>query len=107
MNSDEFNERISAQRAILRTVNSARWPGEELFGVSSRAIERWRTTNALPETSPVVQLVIEAGAKLFFLANRSQECISPEYRSVASEIVALNDRIAAALRSPSAGGLGG
>jgi hypothetical protein len=37
----EFNNRIAAQRAILRVINREARSGEQLFGLSSKAIDRW------------------------------------------------------------------
>lgn len=36
----EFNNRIAAQRDILACINEKNWK-EELFGLSSGAIDRW------------------------------------------------------------------
>jgi len=82
----EFNNRIAAQRSILKVVNGHRNDKEELIGLSSKAIDRWVSTNTLDSNSNIVQLVRELSGKLFFLANKSQEQISPEYKATALEI---------------------
>jgi len=84
----EFNNRVAAQRAILRVVNVVRWPTEPLLGLSSKAIARWISANRIEPGSRVAQLVQESAAKLFFLANKSQEQISEEYSIVRAEIMA-------------------
>jgi hypothetical protein len=68
----EFINRITAQRDILNILNQSSWQ-EELFGLSSGAIDRWVTVNRLSISSEVVILVKLAAEKLFFLANKSQE----------------------------------
>jgi len=94
----EFNNRISAQRAILGVVNKKKSVAEELFSLSSKAIDRWVSENRLDPHSQLVNLVREASGKLFFLANKSQEEISEEYRLVSSEVAAICDAIAEQMR---------
>ena len=84
----EFNNRIVAQRAILRAVNRKGYNAEQLFGLSSKAIDRWVSVNRIEPTSRLVQMVRDVSDKLFFLANRSQEQVSEEYAMVRSEIAA-------------------
>jgi hypothetical protein len=89
----EFNDRIAAQRHVLRLVNKKGWEKEELFGLSRKAIERWTTVNRLDPKSSLVTLVENASAKLFFLANKSQEQISEEYKATTSEIALIAEAI--------------
>ena len=65
----EFNNRIDAQRRILRTVNGSLRLKEELFGLSSGALERWSRANALEAGHHLMRLLNEAAGKLFFLSN--------------------------------------
>jgi hypothetical protein len=97
---EEFNNRIAAQRAILKVVNSKNWETEDLFGLSSKAIERWVSINRIDVDSALVGLIKAAGEKLFFLANKSQEQVSAEYRGVSNEVAAIRDAIAAELNPP-------
>ncbi len=90
----EFNNRISAQRHVLRSVNRKGWEKEDLFGLSRKAIERWTTMNHLDPKSPLVTLVEGASSKLFFLANKSQEQISEQYKTTTSEIALIAKAIA-------------
>lgn len=83
---NEFNNRIAAQRQILQLVNRKKWEKEELFRLSSKAIDRWLYVNHIEPESRLVQLVRTASAKLFFLANKSQEQISEEYKMLSEEI---------------------
>jgi hypothetical protein len=89
----EFNNRIVAQRAILRAVNHKVRRTEQLFGLSSKAIDRWVSVNRLESESPIVKLVRNVSTKLFFLANKSQEQISDEYTIVRAEIAAACEAI--------------
>lgn len=89
----EFNNRIAAQRAILLVVNRKPWSSEQLFGLSSKAIDRWVSVNRIEPASRLVKLVRDVSAKLFFLANKSQEQVSDEYTAVRAEIVAACDAI--------------
>lgn len=89
----EFNNRIAAQREILVIVNNATW-NEELLGLSSGALDRWMRRNGIPESSLLAQLLVEAASKLFFLANKSQEQITDEYKLRSLEVGNLTHRIA-------------
>jgi len=76
---DEFVSRMATQRHVLNVVN--RNPSsEKLFGLSSSAIERWVLANRLDPTSEIVQLLRRISSELFFMATRSQEPVSAEYK---------------------------
>jgi hypothetical protein len=92
----EFNNRMAAQRDVLRVVNGRKWR-EELFGLASGAIDRWRNANQLDEGSELLILVRRAADKLFFLANKSQEQITEEYRQLSDEVSNLIEQIRIAL----------
>jgi hypothetical protein len=89
----EFNNRIAAQRTILRVVNRKPFGPEQLFGLSSKAIDRWVSVNRIEPTARIVGLVREVSSKLFFLANKSQQQISEEYSIVQGEIAAASYEI--------------
>lgn len=88
----EFNNRIAAQRDVLLAVNSAHW-SEELYGMSSGALDRWVQANSLNKGSKLVSLLVEIAGKLFFLANKSQEQVTAEYRLQSSEVSELTEAI--------------
>lgn len=90
---NEFSNRIAAQRHVLQLVNQIKWEKESLFGLSSKAIERWVAVNLVNPESRLVQLVKMSAGKLFFLANKSQEQISEEYKIISSEIAAITQAI--------------
>jgi hypothetical protein len=96
----EFNNRIAAQRAILRVVNRKPWGSEPLFGLSSKAIDRWVSVNRIEPASRLVKLAKDVSAKLFFLANKSQEQVSDEYTAVSVEIAAICETIKVELDAP-------
>jgi hypothetical protein len=84
----EFNNRIAAQRDVLKAVNGRGWQ-EELFGLSHGAIERWARQNHIGEDAPLLRLVKVAADKLFFLSNKSQEQVTDEYRETSTQVGAL------------------
>jgi len=88
----EFNNRIAAQREILLGVNSGSWQ-EELFGLSSGAIDRWVNVNRLESGSSLVELIRQAADKLFFLSNKSQEQVTGDYKLLSGEVSALTAQI--------------
>ena len=89
----DFNNRISAQRTVLQAVNAVPWPVEPLFSLASSAIERWVIANRLDATSKLVALIVQASASLFFLANKSQEQVSDDYRAISRNVAVLTDEI--------------
>lgn len=103
MTAYEFNNRMTAQREILSLVNSKVVAREELFGLSSKSIDRWVSVNALDRASIGVALIIQLSDKLFFLANKSQEQISPEYQNVKIEIADLCQKLDGQLSSEAVG----
>ena len=96
--SDSFANRMDAQRAILKEINLVRWPSEELFALSEAAIQRWVAANRLSASDELVKMAREAGDALLFLANASQEQVSPEYASRSANVVAILPRLQAEVR---------
>jgi hypothetical protein len=86
---DEFNNRMDAQRNILEVVNRRTGFLEELCGLSKKAIERWIASNQLNPKSETCNILFQIAKKLFFLANKSQEQITEEYKALSAEISAL------------------
>ncbi|MFB3240548.1 hypothetical protein Q7C15_17375 [Aeromonas salmonicida] len=84
----EFLNRIKAQSEMLNVVNALQLK-EELFGLSSGAIDRWVKRNSLDESSILVDLVKKTGAQLFFLANKSQEQITEDYQEISLQVANL------------------
>lgn len=94
----EFLNRIKAQSEMLRVVNSYPF-NEELYGLSSGAIERWIVSNSLSESSALVLLVKDVAGKLFFLANKSQEQVTDDYRDMSKEVMSLIEKTRVTLES--------
>ena len=90
---NEFNNRIAAQRKILQIVNRKQWNKEELLGLSKKAIDRWISVNQINPESSLTALIITSSTKLFFLANKSQEQISEEYKIISIEIADIARKI--------------
>ncbi len=88
---DEFNNRMDAQRNVLAVVNKKYSHREELCGLSKKAIERWIHVNQLNPTNRVPIILMDISDKLFFLANKSQEQVSNEYKTVSEEISSLRN----------------
>jgi hypothetical protein len=88
----EFNNRIAAQREILIIVNKGSWR-EELFGLSSGAIDRWIHANNIEASSMLVKLILQAANQLFFLSNKSQEQITEDYKKLSREVSILTTQI--------------
>ena len=82
---DEFLNRINTQREVLGIVNSIP-RNEALYGLSKGAIERWSSTNNVAGQDPILAILYELGAKLSFLANKSQQQISNEYLAINKEV---------------------
>nr|MDU9045946.1 hypothetical protein [Candidatus Electrothrix aestuarii] len=85
----EFNNRIDAQRSVLEVVNRQSKFSEELCGLSKKALERWISSNKLDPTSESCNILFQISKKLFFLANKSQEQITEEYKALSLEIAFL------------------
>ncbi len=95
----EFNNRIDAQREILTLVNRGRWK-EELYGLSNGAISRWIRVNDIDPFGDLPRAVLASADKLFFLANKSQEQVTNEYRLLSAQIFELTERIARIVCKP-------
>lgn len=89
----EFSNRIDAQRHILQIVNNSIKNNEQLFSLSRKAITRWSSNNLIDPNSELVLNIVEASEKLFFLANKSQEQITHEYKIISMEIASITTNI--------------
>lgn len=94
---DEFNNRMDAQRRVLSVVNGRRRWREELCGLSLNAIERWTRINRCEHDGPVPTLLKEISKTLFFLATKSQEQVSEDYRKLSSDVASLTEDLEAVL----------
>lgn len=96
---NDFNNRISAQRDVLELINCHFVSGEQLFGLSKKAIDRWCTENNFPQGSNLHKLLIAIADVLFFLANKSQEQVTHEYQEISTRYGILVEKIRCELNS--------
>lgn len=89
----EFNDRMQTQRQVINLVNHKAQGKEELLGLSSKAIDRWVSKNAIDTSSGLVELLRTLSGELLCLATKSQEQISEEYRVRSSKIEELTTLI--------------
>ena len=82
----EFNNRIGAQRDALKIVNGSGLFPESLMSLTEKAIERWSTNNQLDTYDPIITLLKSMSGTLFFLANRSQEQVTEEYKLLSGKV---------------------
>jgi hypothetical protein len=94
----EFNNRIAAQRDALKIVNSADVFHEPLLSLTEKAIHRWVINNGIDVNESMVSLLKSMSGALFFLANKSQEQISEDYKALSQKVneqlVTLKDEMA-------------
>lgn len=97
----EFANRIDTQRNLLKIVNTVQWPSEPLLSLSLHAIQRFAKSNQLAEEAELLVLLKKISGKLFFLANKSQEQVTEEYRMLSSEVSAILFEITASIKKMS------
>ena len=85
-NMDEFNNRMNAQRAVLTIVNECTASREQLSGLSKKAIERWLSVNCMDPRGEVAAVLYQISSRLFFLAAKSQEQVTDDYRAMVANI---------------------
>lgn len=83
---DDFLNRITAQRKVINIINEESGLHFPLVGLSEKALERWRRENSIMEDSEIIKILYLISSKLFFLANKSQEQITNEYRLLSKTI---------------------
>ena len=81
----EYVSRMAAQRQALNLVNSFDRSGEQLNGLSRHAIQRWFDQSSIPEKLLIKSHLEKLSSKLSFLANESQQQITPTYRATAEQ----------------------
>lgn len=86
MRIKEFQNRVEAQREVIRVVNSAIQLNEQLMGLASKAIGRWVIRNNIDDSNNAVTKIYDIAGQLFFLATKSQEPIDGDYAKVSSEV---------------------
>lgn len=89
----DFLNRVDAQRMVLDSVNRQPWEREPLMSLSRKSIDRWVECNLIDRKSELVSLLFITSEKLFFLANKSQEQITEDYKSLSREVADLSFKI--------------
>lgn len=88
----EFNNRVELQRKVLKIVNAI-YSENQLTGLSKPAMENWLMMNSIMKND-VKEVLFKISEKLFFIANKSQDQITEEYKnlqiSINSDIKKLN-----------------
>jgi hypothetical protein len=103
----EFSSRVEAQRQILKVVNSRDWLGEQLFAVTTTAIQRWASTNGFDTSTTIVKLLHSASAQIFVMANHSDDPIAGTYAMSKQRVVVLARQLQEELSSCDFLGSGG
>ncbi len=82
----EFNNRIKAQRIVLKEINGSSFFEEPLLSLTEKAIERWSRVNNISSDNEIAVLLKHLSSTLFFLANKSQEQITEDYKSLSKKV---------------------
>lgn len=84
---DEFLNRITAQREVINIINKHNNNNSfPLVGLSSKSLERWKVENSIATDSEIMIHLYLISSKLFFLANKSQEQITNEYKLLSKTV---------------------
>ena len=76
----EFNSRVDLQREVIKIVNRKKF-NSQLSGLSKPAIDSWFLNNKISDTS-LKNILTVISEKLFFIANKSQDQITEEYKDL-------------------------
>ena len=90
---DEFNNRVDAQRQILRTINERTWKGEQLFALNTKAVQRWSSVNRIEASTRLVKLLSAASAQIFIMANHSDDPVAGTYIITTERVNAIENQI--------------
>ena len=82
----EFNNRIIAQREALKIVNGSELFVEPLLSLTEKAIDRWSRNNKVDAQDSIITLLKSMSGTLFFLANKSQEQVTEDYRDLSKKV---------------------
>ena len=82
----EFNNRIIAQRNALKIVNGSGLFVESLLSLTEKAIDRWSRNNKVDAHDSIITLLKSMSETLFFLANKSQEQITEDYKDLSEKV---------------------
>jgi predicted RNA-binding Zn ribbon-like protein len=95
--SNTFLSKVVVERAALAVVNH-RYPGNrQLSGLSSAAIEQWRSKVSLATSNQVVQTLVKLGEAAQTLSNKSNESFTPLTTDVKAALDQLMEELAASV----------
>jgi hypothetical protein len=89
----EFSSRVEAQRQILKVVNGRPWPREQLFALTTAAIQRWTSANGVDASTTFVKLLNSASAQIFVMANHSDDPIAGSYALSKQKVAAIAQQV--------------
>ena len=89
----EFSSRIESQRQILKAVNGRQWPREQLFALTTSAIQRWASVNNVDSSSRLAKLLNSASARIFVMANHSEDQIAGAYALSKERVDAISAQV--------------
>lgn len=75
--TNTFISKVLAERQVLEIVNRTYSGDLQLPGLSSAAIESWRSKVGLPAIHPLIESLIALGILTQTLSNRSNESFTP------------------------------
>lgn len=93
--SNTFLSKVAAERAALAVVNRRYSGNRQLSGLSSAAIEQWRSKVSLPATHRAVQTLVKLGEVAQTLSNKSNESFTPLTTDVKATLDQLLEELAA------------
>jgi Rps23 Pro-64 3,4-dihydroxylase Tpa1-like proline 4-hydroxylase len=76
----EFNSRVDLQREVIKILNKKDFKNQ-LNGLSKPAIDSWFVTNNFTDDL-LKNCLITISEKLFFIANKSQDQVTEEYKDL-------------------------
>lgn len=76
----EFNSRVDLQREVIKILNEKDFKNK-LNGLSKPAIDSWIVNNNISDDL-LKNCLITISEKLFFIANKSQDQVTEEYKDL-------------------------
>lgn len=76
----EFNSRVDLQREVIKILNQKDFKNK-LTGLSKPAIDSWLINNNI-SNDLLKNSLFTISEKLFFIANKSQDQVSEEYKNL-------------------------
>lgn len=87
----EFNNRVDLQRNVIKIVNNNGFK-YEFTGLTKGAIDNWILQNKI-DNHNLKELLYQIASKLFFLANKSQEQITEDYKTLSFELSSFVEKL--------------